>query len=425
MADELTIFETDPEKEEQALRAKFEEITNRGLYPAQDEAVMLSLINYQSALDKIKYTSALKNLFVRYAKGIWLDLLGDFWSCPRLKASSATDVLEVKLFDVFESDKILPKDSEVETKDGLYVFKTKEDLIIPAGQIYGTVEIESDLSGAALNDYAAGDINSLVKNYDYIESVKNLNGASGGSDPEADEDYIVRLLMAPEKLSTAGTTGGYKYFAMSSHKDIADVSVNCPQEPATVTIGDNIYTESDGVFDTEAVTGTVDYKNGVLELNFSEPVSVLKVQIQPAATVDIGILTKDGEASAAILDAVTEGLSPEKTRPLTDNVRVFSAQKEDFTVEGTIYILNTADYETVLKNVISALEKYFDFIRKKFEADVLLSDINKVIKSIEGVYDVDITSPATSLTGDKKKFLSGSIGKLKIERTTKNDVFTS
>lgn len=425
MADDLEIFEINPEADEAALKAKFKELTDRELFPAQDESILISLINYQSSVNQVKYAASLKNLFVRYARGIWLDLIGEFWECPRLKATPAQDMLQVKLFDVFESDKILPKDSEIETKDGLYVFKTKSDLIIPAGQLYGSVEIESEQAGAALNDYAAGDINSLVKNYEYIENVTNTIGASGGSDPEKDEDYIERLLIAPEKLSTAGTEDGYKYYAMSAHKDITDVSVDCPQEPATVTIGENVYTEVNGLFDDENVSGTVDYKTGIMELTFSEPVTSLKIRIQPAATVDIRVLTEDGEAAAGILAAVSDKLSPEKTRPLTDNVMIYSAQEKLFTVDADIEIFNTADYELVLKAVTEALEEYFSIIRKKFETDVLLSDINKVIKSVPGVYDVQIKSPLVSLIGDKKSFYRGSIGQLKITRSVKNGVFAA
>lgn len=418
MADDLTIFDIDPEKEEQSLRAYFtDELTHRDLYPGQDEALLISLISYQSSVNKIKYAESLKNLFVRHAKGIWLDLIGEFWECPRLRATTAKDVLQVKLFDVFESDKILPAGSEVETKDGLYVFKTLNDLVIPAGQMYGTVEIESELAGAALNDYAAGDINSLVKNYEYIESVTNLNGASGGSDPEEDDDYRERLYIAPEKLSTAGSELGYKYFAMSAHKDITDVSVDAPQESATVTIGENTYTaDENGTFDEDEVTGGVDYKTGKMELNFSEPVSSLKIKIQPGGTVVLHVLTKDGEAATGVLDAVSENLSPYDKRPLTDNLLVYSASKVEFSVNGTVTINSDADYEAVCAAVREALAEYFLSLREKFGIDVLVTDIIKVIKLVEGVYDVALTSPAASLIGNKQVFYSGSVGSLTFKR---------
>lgn len=417
MADDLTIFDIDPEKEEQELRAYFtDELTHKPLYAGQCEATMISLISYQSSVNKIKYAESLKMCLLRYAKGIWLDLYGEFWHCPRIKATPAEDVLQVKLFDVFEVDKILPKDSEIETKDGLYVFKTLEDLIIPSGQMYGTVKIESELAGAALNDYAAGDINSLVKNYEYIESVTNLNGASGGSDPEEDDDYRERLFLAPEKLSTAGTETGYKYLAMSAHKDIIDVSVDLPQEPASVTIGESVYVENGGVFDDEAVTGTVNYKTGVMELTFAEPVSAVKIRIEPAATVELRILTKDGEASSAILGAVDETLSPYDKRPMTDNVLSYSASKVNFTVSGKVIIERNANYATVCEAIDTALAKYFELVRSQLECDVLLSDIIKVIKLVEGVYDVELTSPTASLKGSKKIFYNGLKGDLNIVR---------
>lgn len=416
MADSLDIFDIDPEKDEAELKSYFQELTKRNLYPAQDETIMLSVINHQSNLNKIKFANSMKNLFIRYAEGIWLDLIGEFYSTPRLKATKAADVVLVKLYNVFQSDRVLPKDSEVETKDGLYIFKTKYDLIIPAGQIYGQVQVESELAGSALNDYAKGDINTLIKNYEYIESVENLKGASGGSDAEDDESYRKRLFIAPEKLSTAGTEDGYKYFSMSAHKDITDVSVDCPQKPATVEINGTIYTEQKNEFISDVVNGHIDYRTGEMTLSFTEPVTTLKIKIEPAATVEIYALTKDGEASIPILEAITSELSPAKRRPLTDNVHVYSAEKEDFTVDLNIKIKQDADYEAVTIAVKAALENYFETIRTKLGTDVIKSNIISLIDEIESVYSVDVINPSVSLRGNKKKFFNGKIGTLTIER---------
>lgn len=418
MADSsLNIFDIDPEKDEAELRSYFKELTKRDLYPAQDEAIMLSVINHQSTLNQVKYATSLKNLFIRYASGIWLDLIGDFYSTPRHKATTGKDVLRVKLYEPFETEKILPKNSEVETKDGLYVFFTLADLVIPAGEIYGEVEIESELVGAMLNDYGKGDINSLIKNYEYIESVENINGVSGASDAEDDDSYRERLLIAPEKLSTAGTEDGYKYFSMSAHKDITDITVDLPQKPATVEINDIIYTAAkNGKITSDKVNAIVNYKTGKMELTFTEPVSSVKICIEPAATIEIYALTKDGEASQTILDTIEKELSPSNRRPLTDNVLVYSAIKADFTVDATIKLSPSADYETTEKSIREALENYFTQLKSKLGMDVIKSQIIALINDIDGVYSVDVTSPANSLTGDKKQFFNGKIGTLKIER---------
>lgn len=418
MADSLKIFDIDPEKDEAELKRYFEELTKKTLYPAQDESIMLSVINHQSTINQIKFADSMKNMFIRYAEGIWLDLIGDFYSTPRLRSTKASDVLQVKLYEVFQADKVLPKDSEIETKDGLYIFKTTEDLIIPTGQIYGQVKIESEFAGSSLNDYGKGDINSLIKNYEYIEKVENLNGASGGSDPEEDENYRERLLIAPEKLSTAGTEEGYKYFAMSAHKDITDVSVDCPQKPATVEVDETTYTEVNGTFISDTVNGTIDFRTGTMTLSFNEPVSSIKIVIPPVATVELHALTKDGEASNAILEAISNELSPSNRRPLTDNLLIFSAEKEDFTVDANIKIKQNADYESVSKAVRDAIERYFENIKSKLGADVIKSQIIALINDVEGVYSVDLTNPSTSLSGDKKKFFNGIIGTLTIERAS-------
>ena len=73
----------------------------------------------------------------------------------------------------------------------------------------------------------------------------------------------------------------------------------------------------------------------------------------------------------------------------------------------------------------TALAKYFELVRSQLECDVLLSDIIKVIKLVEGVYDVELTSPTASLKGSKKIFYNGLKGDLNIVRRAANGFFAS
>lgn len=407
----------DPENDEKELASYFEQITNKKLYPAQDEKLLLSAISHQSSINKIAFANTQKQFFVRFANGIFLDLIGEFWSCPRLRADYAEDVLKVNLYETYSFEQILPKGSKVETKDGKYIFITQDDLMIPAGELTGIVKIKAELAGAQLNDYSSGEINALIENYEYIESVANINGASGGSDPEDDDAYKERLYLAPEKLSTAGTRKGYKYFALSAHKDIIDVNVDCPQYPAIIKIGDNIYEEKNGLITCEELDAIVDYNSGTVTVNIKNGLS-FEVKIPPAATVEICALTKDGELAQPIIDSISKAVDTEDHRPLTDKIWIFGAEKDGFILNADITINKEADFEKVEKAVNTTINDYFDTLKQKLGIDVVKSELIAIIKRISGVYDVDISTPKETLKGSKTKFYEGTIGNLTFRRAT-------
>lgn len=355
-----TILKVDPEADEAALVALYESETGKTLYPAQDERILLSVVNQQSTLNKMKFVEALLNFFLRGASGIFLDLAGDLLACPRLSAQCAVDTLRVNLYDTFSTAKTIARGAQIMTKDSEYVFETTEDLIIPAENLTGTVLIKSVLAGSALNSYAAGEINILITDYDYVESVINLDGATGGIDSESDSDYLERLLVAPEKFSTAGTEEGYEYFAKSANPTIIDV----------------------------------------------------KVKSSSAGVVDIYLLTTTGTASTSIVNAVKAVLNADKIRPLTDNVNVYSCTVVSWTLDADITMTKTADEATTRAAVAAAINAYFASLKKKLGLSIVKSRIIAIINNVDGVYSVDPDSIPDEVAGDDSKYFNCSIGTL-------------
>lgn len=360
MADEINLIEINAEADEATLVSMYEAETGKTLYPAQDERIMLSVINQLSILNQAKFNEGLKNCFPKYATGIFLDLFGDLLGCPRLSAGCAVDTLKVTLYETFSTDKTISKGAQIETKDGEYIFETTEDLVIPAGSLTGTVPIKSVLAGNALNSYAAGEINTLITDYDYVESVINLDGASGGINNESDEDYLERLLLAPEKFSTAGPTKAYEYFALTAHPSIIDV----------------------------------------------------KVKSSAPGVVDVYLLTTSGPASESVINAVKTLLNDDKIRPLTDNVNVYSCSAVDWILNANITLTTTADEETTKATVISAINNYFASLKKKLGLSIVKSQIISVINNVNGVYSVDPDSISDGVSGDDSKYFNCSISTL-------------
>lgn len=413
--EDLQILNIDPEQDEKDAVALFEKETGKTLYPAQSERITISIFNKIFNLFKIQVNEAMKNLLLPYAKGIFLDIIGALLGCPRLTASQAVAVLLITLYEAFTFDKVIPKGTEIETKDGEYIFTTDEDVIIPAGSLTAQISITSVLAGSALN-YNKDEITSLIQNYEYVESVTNITAAEGGSDDEEDDPYRERLYIAAEKSSTAGPKLAYKYYAMSADKSITDVEVECVQEDASITFNGETYTEKDGIIENDLIHAEVNYTTGVFSVLLKEQKISLEVKIPPCAKIDIYALTDTGAPSENIIQKIYDAVNVEERRPLNDLVIVSGAEEKQYIINAVVYLTKDADLEVVQKSVITMLNNYIDITRKHLNIEVLPSDITTLIKNITGIYDVELQSPV-KLPAFKNIYYAGEIGEISFKRT--------
>lgn len=412
--DDLQLIEINPEKDEQEYIGLFEKELDKKLQPAQSERVLISIINVLATNIKIKFNEALKNMFLPYATGIFLDIIGALLGCPRLRALQALSVLLVKLYEVYSFDKIIPKGSEIETSDGEYIFVTDKDLIIPAGVLTGTVTITSEKAGSALN-YKKGEINTLIKNYEYVESVTNTTDAVGGADEENDDPYRERLKIAAEKSSTAGTYLAYKAYAMAADKSITDVEVECRQEDASIEYDGEVYTETKNIIDNDKINAEIDYFTGTFTVNLKKHNITLKVTIPPCARVDIYALTENGTPSDEIIQKIYQEVNSEERRPLSDMLVVQGAIQGTFKIKGVVLISANADYDTVNSNIYAALNDYLNELKLKLNQPVVPSQIIAIIQNVNGVVSVELETPE-KLPADIKTYYVGEIKELTIRR---------
>ena len=112
-----------------------------------------------------------------------------------------------------------------------------------------------------------------------------------------------------------------------------------------------------------------------------------------AGTVNVYILTKNGNPTQAILDAVEIALNDEKVRPLTDNVNVLSATKVDFEIITNITLYDWADTESALAQIQANLDTYTTILKVKLGKDIVPNQIISLINSVYGVYNVELESP--------------------------------
>jgi phage-related baseplate assembly protein len=110
---------------------------------------------------------------------------------------------------------------------------------------------------------------------------------------EDDEDYRERLVLAPAKLSPAGSAGAYKALALAAHDDVVDINVRSP-----------------------------------------DPCEVIIEVLHDSDDLDI-------------LDDVYDALSADTVRPFGDLVTVERADNEESTAAVTVYVPDGPDLATV------------------------------------------------------------------------------
>lgn len=162
---------------------------------------------------------------------------------------------------------------------------------------------------------------------------------------ESDADYRRRIQLSLEGFSTAGPEGAYVFHALGADGDVLDASATSPSPGEVV-------------------------------------VTVLS-------------RTGNGTASAGLLSSVSDVLSAEDVRPLTDHVTVQSANITTYTVNATLYFYTGPDRAVVLAASQAAIEAYVE-TQHRLGLDVTLSGIYAALHQ-PGVQRVDLAAPAANI----------------------------
>ncbi|MEI8390463.1 MAG: baseplate J/gp47 family protein [bacterium] len=338
---EPSFIERDISKITQEWIALYELKTGKTLQPAQIERILIDVGVYRENLLRIAIQEAAKQNLVNFATYPMLDYLGELVGVYRIEAKPAMTTIKLSLLEIQTFNVLIPANTQVESKDGKVIFKTIQDFLILAGQLFVEVESEAQTEGIIGNGYLSGEIKNLITPLAYINTAENTTETSGGADIEVDDSLRERIKQAPEKFSNAGSKGAYRYWAMTAHQNIIDVSILSP---------------SPGV-----------------------------VKVYP--------LTKSGNPSEEIISLVEEILTDEEVRPLTDQVIVESPQKIDFIINAGLILYDFADSQSVMSEVNSKIEKYIADLKSKLGKDIVPTQIISILNSIYGVYKVDLTFP--------------------------------
>ncbi|HEY9737520.1 MAG TPA: baseplate J/gp47 family protein [Trichocoleus sp.] len=347
MADRPDFIERDPATIETEALSTFEAALGKALFPGQPERLLLNGLVYREALVRMGIQYAAEQSLVNYAVEASLDQLGVLLGVTRLEAAAARVTMRFSR-TALPSSLLIPQGTRVGVSGSGIRFATVEAATILANQATVDVIAEALSPGTAGNGFTAGQVNELIDAIAGVTSAANITTSNGGSDTETDDRLRTRIKLAPNQFSVAGSKGAYRYWALTADPNVIDVAVVGPED-----------------------------RGGL---------SPVLVQVYP--------LTSTGLPSTEILTAVEDVLSNDTIRPLTDEVDVIAPTAVTYSITASITLYSTADAATLTTQLNAAAQAFAVTKRAKLGQDIIRSQLTAAL-SLEGVYQVNLTSPAT------------------------------
>lgn len=333
---------------------KYQEVTGKKIQLSKSDPnriIMLSCaqIIYQGLQNVDK---AGKMNFLKYAYDDYLENMGALKKVTRNPAKFAQVPVKFTLSGKREAATSIPQGTRVTAAYEVY-FATIEYAEIPAGETEITVMTECTEAGTIGNDFAAGELTTLVDPIGFVSKVSNTEKSTGGTEVESDQNMAERIYLAPSSFSTAGPDDAYEYWVKDSNPNIGDVKITSPTP-------------------------------GVVDIRF--------------------VMTDGTVPDDTTIAAVTAAVNQRGKRPLTDQVQVKKPEIEEYSIDVTYYI-NTSDSNAataIQAQVESAVEKY-----KLWQASKVGRDINpdELIANINdaGAKRAVVRAPVFRVIGETAK----------------------
>lgn len=163
---------------------------------------------------------------------------------------------------------------------------------------------------------------------------------------ESDDAFRYRIQLSNRAKNTAGSADDYEFWALSADARVKSVASDSPQGTLTVIV------------------------------------SVLSHE-------------GNGTASAEVIQAVSDSLTPKGTRPLSDEVVVQSATINEFAVIAELEIFRGPDKSEVITEARARLEQWLSESHQQ-GIDLTLDGFYAALR-VPGVYKVHLLSPAADI----------------------------
>lgn len=344
---------TDVDELDALLCAGYEQFFGTSVRPGSPERLFISWIE-----DAIIYERALNNHadnqnLPSRAEGENLDALAElFYLQQRPQPTAATCTMRFNISEARQSAILIPSGTRVTDANASLYWATTADEYVPIGSTYTDVTVVCQTSGTVGNDFAVGDINTIVDVYDYYSGCSNVTISANGSDAPDDDEFYQLLLDSQAAWSSAGPVGSYKYFAKSVSTKIADVVANSPS-PGTVCL--------------------------------------------------YAIMDDGGIAPDETKKAMVEVCSADEVRPLTDRVISGDPDVVNYNIDLTYYLtrdgdISAADAQT---RVNEAVQQYISWQSGKMGRDINPDKLRYLLLEV-GIKRVNLQQPVFTPLEDGK-----------------------
>lgn len=333
------------------LVSAYEKMTGVSVQPSSPERIFISWVANIVLQERVmnNYTGN-QNLPSR-AEGKNLDALGElFYVTKRPTAQPAVCNERFYISEAQATAVLIPAGTRVTDSSSTLVWETVEDVYVDIGDTYTDVQIRCQTPGVVGNDYAVGQLNTIIDLFDYYSHCENTTSSDGGSNEATDDEYYELMRASQDAYSTAGPRGSYVYIAKRVSTEIADVVANSPS----------------------------------------------------AGEVDLYVLMNDGTiAQTELKNAVLAACDADTVRPLTDFVSVKDAETVEYDISFTYYIPSDASVSSaeIEASVDAAVQQYVSWQSGKLGRDINPSYLIGLLMQT-GIKRVDLTSPVFTVLKD-------------------------
>lgn len=341
---EYQFVSTDTEELEALLTSTYEKITGVTVLPASPEKLFIKWVLAIIVQERAQENYVGNQNIPSRAEGVDLDALGElFFVTARPDAQAAACTERFYISEPQNGAILIPAGTRVTDASKSLVWETTEDAYVPAGAEYADVRIRCQTSGSVGNDYAIGQINTIVDVFDYYAGCENTTISDGGSDSPDDDDYYDLMRASMDGYSTAGGVGNYVYHAKRVSSEIADVVANSPMP----------------------------------------------------GEVRLYVLMDDGTAAGEEMKrAVLEACNADTVRPMTDHVLMQDPEPVSYDIDFTYWISSkqTIGSAEIQGKVDTAVQKYIAWQSSRLGLDINPSVLIGLLMQT-GIKRVDLRSP--------------------------------
>ena len=309
---------------------KYEERTGTLPDRASDIGVRMEVLAGEIFSAGVKLEFLKNQMFPSSAVGEYLDIHANQRGISRKQGIKAEGTVTFYTETVFAHDIVIPQGTAVSVRgDDPWRYVTTEENIIQAGRVGLVCNVEAVQPGEGGNA-AIGEVTVLVTPIAGIERVTNEEEMHGGCDEETDEQLRKRIIDSFVNISN----GTNKAYYIKSAMDIDGVSA----------------------------AGVIPRNRGV-------------------GTVDVFIMSPDGEPSQTLIDTVQERLS--ELREINVDIHVESLTKHNVNISVNVQPKKGYSFNNIYNAVLQSINNYFAHLNAG--ESFYKSSVAEYIRHTEGV----------------------------------------